>query len=97
LPLVSAATFGLFFSQIRGLAEHGPCRNAPAAGFVRSHAARVLERIFLYDLHFNYHSAHHRWPQIPSCHLPWVHEQYLAQDVALEPSMLTTVIAMRAS
>jgi acyl-lipid omega-6 desaturase (Delta-12 desaturase) len=97
LPFVSAATFGLFFSQVRGLAEHGPSGDADQAGFVRSHAARVLERIFLYDLHFNYHSAHHRWPQVPSCHLPLVHERYLAADLPLEPSMLATVIAMRAS
>ena len=97
LPFVSAATFGLFFSQLRGLAEHGPSRSAPPAGFVRSHAARTLERMFLYDLHFNYHSAHHRWPQVPSCHLPWIHERYLAPDIPLEPSMLRTVTAIRAS
>lgn len=97
LPFVSAVTFGLFFSQVRGLAEHGPSGTEHQAGFVRSHAVRVLERIFLYDLHFNYHSAHHRWPQVPSCHLPLVHERYLAADVPLEPSMLATVIAIRAS
>ena len=96
LPFVSAATFGLFFSQLRGLAEHGASGSADQAGLVRSHAARWLERIFLYDLHFNYHSAHHRWPQVPSCHLPWVHERYLACTVPLEPSMLATVIASRA-
>jgi len=97
LPFVAAATFGLFFSQLRGLAEHGPCGSAHPAGFVRSHAARTLERMFLYDLHFNYHSAHHRWPQVPSCHLPWIHERYLAPDIPLEPSMLRTVTAIRAS
>jgi omega-6 fatty acid desaturase (delta-12 desaturase) len=97
LAFVAAATFGLFLSQVRGLAEHGSHRSAEQAGLVRSHAARLLERIFLYDLHFNYHSAHHRWPHIPSCHLPWVHERYLASDVPLEPGMLATVIAMRAS
>jgi fatty acid desaturase len=96
LPFVSAVTFGLFLSQIRGLAEHGARAAAEQAGLVRSHAARVLERVFLYDLHFNYHSAHHRWPQCPSCHLPLVHERYLALEVQLQSSMLATVIEIRA-
>jgi hypothetical protein len=55
-----------------------------------------LQPLVLYDLHFNYHSAHHRWPQCPSCHLPLVHEQYLAGYVPLETSMLATVTAIRA-
>jgi acyl-lipid omega-6 desaturase (Delta-12 desaturase) len=96
LPFVSAATFGLFLSQVRGLAEHGSPSEVDQAGVVRSHSARMLERLLLYDLHFNYHSAHHRWPQCPSCHLPLVHEQYLAAQVPLEPSMVTTVMAIRA-
>ena len=54
------------------------------------------ERLVLYDLHFNYHSAHHRWPQCPSRHLPLVHRLYLAGHVPLESSMLATVVAMRA-
>jgi fatty acid desaturase len=96
LPFVSATTFGLFLSQIRGLAEHGSHGAADQIGLVRSHSARMLERVFLYDLHFNYHAAHHRWPQCPSCHLPLVHERYLAAEVPLQSSMLATVIAIRA-
>lgn len=96
LPFVSAATFGLFFSQLRGLAEHGSRSEVDQAGYVRSHSARALEQFVLYDLHFNYHSAHHRWPQCPSRHLPLVHERYLAEHVSLEPSMLSTVISIRA-
>jgi fatty acid desaturase len=96
LPFESAATFGLFLSQVRGLAEHGSRSAVNQAGVVRSHSARVLERLVLYDLHFNYHSAHHRWPQCPSRHLPLVHRLYLAGHVPLEPSMLATVVAMRA-
>jgi fatty acid desaturase len=96
LPFVSAATFGLFLSQVRGLAEHGPRGAVDQAGLVRSHSARILERVLLYDLHFNYHSAHHRWPQCPSQHLPAVHERYLAADVPLESGMLATVLAIRA-
>jgi fatty acid desaturase len=96
LPFVAAATFGLFLSQLRGLAEHGTRNAAAQAGLVRSHAARMLERVVLYDLHFNYHSAHHRWPQCPSCHLPLVHQRYLVSKVPLQYSMLSTVIAIRA-
>jgi fatty acid desaturase len=96
LPMISAATFGLFFSQIRGLAEHGPMTPGAQGGLVRSHAARWLERIFLYDLHFNFHEAHHRWPQVPSRHLPRVHARYLATRVPLQPSMLATVLAIGA-
>jgi fatty acid desaturase len=96
LPFLSAATFGLFLSQVRGLAEHGSPAAAHQARLVRSHAARTLERVLLYDLHFNYHTAHHRWPQCPSCHLPLVHERYLAAQAPLNPSMVATVIAIRA-
>jgi fatty acid desaturase len=96
LPFVSAATFGLFLSQIRGLAEHGPRAAADQVGLVRSHAPGLLERILLYDLHFNYHSAHHRWPRCPSCHLPRVHERYLGAKTPLQSSMLATVIAIGA-
>jgi fatty acid desaturase len=96
LPFVAAATFGLFFSQVRGLAEHGPSGSADPAGLVRSHAARTVERVLLYDLHFNYHSAHHRWPQCPSRFLPLVHASYLAAEVPLESSMVATVIAIGA-
>jgi fatty acid desaturase len=94
LPFVAAATFGLFLSQLRGLAEHGSRHAADQAGYVRSHSARAVEQLMLYDLHFNYHTAHHRWPQCPSRHLPLVHEQYLATP--LDPSMLTTVTSIRA-
>lgn len=97
LPFVSAATFGLLLSQLRGLAEHNSRGALEPARPVRSHSAPTLERILLYDLHFNYHSAHHRWPQVPSCHLPWVHDRYLAHEIPLEPSMLATVIATRSS
>jgi fatty acid desaturase len=94
LPLASAATFGLFLSQLRGLVEHGALDDRTPGERVRSHSARMLERIFLYDLHFNYHSAHHRWPQCPSRHLPLIHDRYLATDAPLEHSMIGTAIAI---
>jgi fatty acid desaturase len=69
LPYLSGATFALFFSQLRGIAEHGA--TAPGDSYlVRSHPARWLDRVLLYDINFNYHAEHHALPHIPSCHLP---------------------------
>ena len=73
LPFLSTVTFGLFFSQLRGLAEHGAVADTIEARNVRSHAPRWLDRILLYDVNFNYHSEHHAHPQVPSCHLPALH------------------------
>ena len=55
LPFASAATFGLFFSQLRGIAEHAAEAGGAMAGHVRSHAPHWLDRVLLYDLNFNYH------------------------------------------
>jgi fatty acid desaturase len=94
LPFVSAVTFGLFLSQLRGLAEHGPLGNRSQEKLVRSHSAHALERLVLYDLHFNYHMAHHRWPGCPSRHLPLIHERYLATHSKMERTMFATLLAI---
>jgi fatty acid desaturase len=67
LPAASAATFGLFFSQLRGIAEHGVRDDGDPRGFVRSHGGDWLGALLLYDLHFNLHEEHHNHPQVPSC------------------------------
>ena len=72
LPFVSSATFGLFFSQLRGIAEHGQF-DAGGEPIVRSHQPSWLDRVLLYDVNFNCHAEHHAHPQVPSCHLPAVH------------------------
>jgi fatty acid desaturase len=72
LPMVSGATFGLFFSQLRGIAEHGQL-DAGVEPIVRSHQPSRLDRVLLYDVEFNYHAEHHAHPQVPSCHLPSLH------------------------
>lgn len=76
LPFLSATTFGLFFSQLRGIAEHGVRGTADPAGFVRSHSPDLLGRLFLYDLNFNFHEEHHQYPQVPSCHLAAVNASH---------------------
>lgn len=76
IPFVGAATFGLFFSQLRGVAEHGiRGTNKHPEGFVRSHPTDWLGKLLLYDTNFNFHEEHHRFPGIPSCHLPKVFER----------------------
>jgi omega-6 fatty acid desaturase (delta-12 desaturase) len=71
LPMVGAMTFGLFFSQLRGMAEHGiRAADAHAARLVRSHRADWLGSLLLFDVHFNYHAEHHEHPGVPSCRLP---------------------------
>lgn len=70
LPAVSATTFGLFFSQLRGFAEHVALPGDDPCGFVRSHRANLIDRLLLYDLNFNLHREHHRHPAVPSCRLP---------------------------
>ena len=71
-PILAAATFGLFFSQLRGFAEHAAMPGTDPAGFVRSHRPHPIDRILLHDVNFNYHREHHLHPQVPSRHLPAV-------------------------
>lgn len=66
------ATFGLFFSQLRGIAEHGQL-DAGGGPIVRSHQPSWLDRVLLYDVNINCHAEHHAHPQVPSCHLPSLH------------------------
>jgi fatty acid desaturase len=74
VPPISAATVGLFLSQIRGIAEHGVDDASRQIGFVQSHEPKLIDMLLLYDLNFNLHEEHHRQPQIPSCHLPAAQE-----------------------
>src|SRR2546428_12074417 len=66
LPAVSGATFGLFFSQLRGIAEHGTRERAKEAAHVRSHAPHWLDRVFLYDPNLQCPSEHHLNAALPS-------------------------------
>jgi len=92
---VSTATFGLFFSQLRGIAEHGVIDGSVDARCVRSHAPHWLDRVLLYDVNFNYHREHHEHPEIPSCHLPAMHRG--ADDTSTSESMFGTLRTMYVS
>jgi fatty acid desaturase len=89
LPLASSITFGLFFSQLRGVAEHLAMGSTVEDFSVRSHAPHWLDRIFLYDLNFNYHREHHLHPHCPSRHLPAIHEA--SGTKLVNRSMFTTI------
>jgi fatty acid desaturase len=94
LPIVSAATFGLFFAQLRGLAEHVAMPGQRAAGCVRSHRQIKIDVVLLYDLNFNYHHEHHLYPRVPSCHLPELHRRLASQqpnEFALASGMFSTI------
>ena len=90
LPFASAATFGLFFSQLRGIAEHAAEAGGAMAGNVRSHAPHWLDRLLLYDLNFNYHREHHLYPHLPSRDLATLHTRMTGGAPAAS-NMLCTV------
>ena len=89
LPFAAAATFGLFLSQLRGIAEHGVGEPGRDETFVRSHAHDWLGALLLYDVHFNFHEEHHRYPGVPSHQLPALSRE-LAGD-ATRPTMWQTL------
>lgn len=91
---VAAATVALFLSQLRGFCEHvTPVPHADES-FVRTHQPRLLDRLLVYGLNFNYHVEHHLYPAVPSCQLPKLYEVYgdrLHSRHTLSPSILATV------
>jgi beta-carotene hydroxylase len=90
LPVAGAATFGLFFAQLRGFVEHVAMPGVDAPGFVRSHRPNWIDRVFLYDLNFNLHREHHQYPTVPSCRLPELQRRLAGYEMPSD-SMLTTV------
>jgi fatty acid desaturase len=96
LPAVSGATFGLFFSQLRGIAEHAATDGGSSEGCVRSHAPHWLDRMLLYEVNFNYHAEHHAHPECPSWYLPAVREAS-TRERELAPSMWRTLSRLFAS
>jgi fatty acid desaturase len=94
LPILSAATFGLFFAQLRGFAEHVAMPEQSPEGNVRSHEPTLVDRLLLHDLNFNYHREHHLHPNVPSCRLPELHRRLAAArpaEFTLAPGMFATI------
>lgn len=90
---ISAATVGLFMSQIRGFCEHVPMPGESGVMRLRSHTSNPFERPFIHYLNYNYHGEHHRYPRVPSRNLPalsqWLLEQ--GQPVERSPSYTNTI------
>ena len=97
---VSAATFALFFSQTRGFVEHVAFPDSPSESFVRTHLPNWFDRIFFYDVNFNYHVEHHLYPNAPSCNLPAIHEFVRDKhhtEATLSTSVMKTIIGRLAA
>lgn len=90
---VSAATFGLFYSQTRGFCEHVPDGSQMDGPAVRTHTPFWVDRIFFYSMNFNYHVEHHLHPSIPSCRLPEIHAQLIRDGLSgsVSPSIFRTI------
>jgi fatty acid desaturase len=92
---IAATTVGLFMSQLRGFCEHVPMPGEAAAMRLRSHTSNRLEGPFFHFMNYNYHGEHHRYPRVPSQHLPafsrWLQEH--GKPVEHAPSYMATLIA----
>lgn len=91
---VSAATFGLFYSQVRGFCEHVALEDEDEFGKVRTHLPSAFDRLFFYSLNFNYHVEHHLLPSVPSYQLPKLHSLVREQvhtDRTISPSIFSTI------
>lgn len=91
---ISAATVGLFMSQVRGFCEHVPMPGENKEMRLRSHISNPIERPFLHYMNYNYHAEHHSYPRIPSRNLRafshWLQEQGVA--VESSPSYVSTIL-----
>jgi len=83
---LSAATFGLFLSQLRVLAEHLPPQGSEGVPFVCSHEPNWIDAALLYDLNFNYHREHHTYPEVPSVCLPALSLEISKRNFSQKPA-----------
>ena len=89
----SAATVGLFMSQIRGFCEHVPMPGESGEMRLRSHTSNPFERPFIHYLNYNFHGEHHSYPRVPSKNLPALSQWLAEQGYAIErsPSYVSTI------
>lgn len=90
----SAATVGLFLSQIRGFCEHIPAPDENSEAFVRTHLPNAFDRVFFYGLNFNYHVEHHLFPSVPCRNLPRLYREYghsFHGPATVSPTILGTI------
>ena len=94
---LSLATITLFLARIRTLAEHQYFLQAETPKkFVVSHNTNLFEKMFFYDLNFNYHLEHHIFPRLPYKNLKLFSDKYVKSlhknYGTLSNSMLSTLI-----
>lgn len=91
----SAATIGLFLSQLRGFCEHVPMPGENGLMRLRSHVSTPLERMVIHCMNYNFHAEHHRFPRVPGRNLPalsaWLKQQGV--DIEHSPSYFSTLRA----
>lgn len=92
---VSAVTFGVLFNRLRGFCEHTPIITKNQSVVVRTHLPNLLDRALFYTLNMNFHFEHHRYPNIPSVHLPRLHTALHAEHSleTLSKSLGRTLLA----
>lgn len=79
--ILPATTLFLFLSRLRMLLEHGSLNYSQFDYLTlpritaRTIPSNFIENKFLFNMNFNYHYEHHRFPQIPSCELKRFHEE----------------------
>jgi fatty acid desaturase len=96
LYIVPLLTLALFVSRVRSYLEHGSLVAGHAKLLVaRTHRSTWLERNLMAGLNFNFHNEHHRWPQIPSRHLPVVHQEVTAGALAPHEYSSTYLSSLR--
>lgn len=83
---LSAMTFALFFSRIRGVAEHVPITEKlePGKCFLRTHYFNPFDFLFFYCLNMNYHYEHHTYPQVPAANLPALSQKLNVSGLKVE-------------
>lgn len=79
--ILSALTFGVFFSRLRGVLEHYSQNSEKI--ITKSHYCGFLQNFIFFGSYMNYHAEHHLYPTLPSYHLP-----YLSNKI--RPYMLKT-------
>jgi fatty acid desaturase len=92
---IAATTVGLFMSQLRGFCEHIPMPGESARMRLRSHTSNWLEGPFFYHMNYNLHGEHHRYPRVPSQHLPALSQWLAEHGKAIErsPSYIASLLA----
>jgi fatty acid desaturase len=81
--LLPLTTVFLFLARLRTFLEHGALEHFDTVPgrLARTTLSRGLGAAVISPMNFNYHHEHHRWPGIPSCRLPGLHQRLESEGV----------------